>query len=359
VRHLSLVFAVLVAMLAAAGPPAAEECLNFHCYTARVPSFSLPAWLGGRSASPTSNLEIHRGARHFAVYYGWPSQVNGAGGDLEKAIARFAQFGVLVLGDGLEHANHPDHLATVAVIARLNELGTTRVFGYVDLGVTTQNLPLPTLVQYAEAWRRIGAVGIFLDDAGADYGVDSARRDRAVHDIRKLGMRVILNAHDPADAFRGSEKLGPGDGYLFESFQVSDGRIQSPNVMLAKADLTLRFAAESGADIYALASGPADDPGLQAKLSYAWWSALLYGFRYFQYTGLDYGSSASQLPWYPLEFPEIGQRYLDDTVHHSWAEGRHWRWTDRGQVQLDTGAALRGTFLPGQTAQAGLQKGGA
>ncbi len=337
---------LLFALLAAAALYVRVECQKDGCYTREMVNLSLPAWLGIGRAKSATPIEINRGVRHFGIYYGWPSQVNGAEGDLDRAAAEFARFGVIVLGDGLEHPTHPEHARTVAIIARLNNGGATRVFGYIDLGVTTQNLPPPTLVQFAEEWKRIGAVGVFLDDAGADYGVDAARRDRAVRDIRQLGLPVILNAHDPADAFRGSVALGPGDGYLFESFQVSDGRVQPASEIFAKADLALQLAGQGGPDVYALASGPLNDPGLQDKVSYAWWSALLYGFRYFQYTSLDYGSTTSQLPWYPLEVPEIGERYLESTVQHLWRDGLHRRVTDRGEIELNTGASLRGTFLP-------------
>jgi hypothetical protein len=336
----------LLAVLLATAAFIRVECPQDGCYTREMVNFSLPSWLSLGRAKPTAAIDIDRGVRHFGIYYGWPSQVNGAGGDVERSAAEFARFAVIVLGDGLEHPNHPDHANTAAIIARVNAGGTTRVFGYVDLGVTTQNLPPQTIVQFAEEWKRIGATGIFLDDAGADYGVDAARRDRTVGDIRQLGLPVILNAHDPADAFRGKVPLSQGDGYLFESFQVSDGRVQPASEMLAKADLALQLAGQGGPDVYALASGPRNDPGLQAKLSYAWWSTLMYGFRYFQYTSLDYGSASSELPWYPLDVPDIGERYLEPTVQHLWNDGLHRRATNRGAIEVNTGAAIRGMFVP-------------
>ena len=38
----------------------------------------------------------------LAIYYGYPSLVNGANGDLEKAARVFSAYDVVVLGDGLE-----------------------------------------------------------------------------------------------------------------------------------------------------------------------------------------------------------------------------------------------------------------
>ncbi|HZU07455.1 MAG TPA: hypothetical protein VFB73_15940 [Chloroflexota bacterium] len=307
-----------------------------------MPRFPWPRWLGGTPAA----LAIGTRARPFALYYGWPSAVNGADGDIAAAAATFARYAVVILGDGLQRDDHPDHARTAAIMRRLQELGTTRVFGYVDLGVHTQNLPLDTILQSAQAWQRLGATGIFLDDAGADFGVDAARRDAAVGGIRRLGLRVILNAHAPDDAFRGQVALGPGDGYLFEAFQVADGHVQPAPLAFAKADRVLALALASGAAVYAVATGPADDPGFATKYAYAWWSALLYGFDYFQYTTLDYGARTAQLAWHDPTPPDLGSRYLEPEVRHAWAEGLHRRATDRGEIRVTSGATLGGAFLP-------------
>lgn len=77
----------------------------------------------------------------LAIYYGYPSLVNEAGGNLTTATAHFAAFDVVVLGDGLEHPAHPDHANTVQIIADL-VAGGTEVYGYIDMGVTTQNLSI-------------------------------------------------------------------------------------------------------------------------------------------------------------------------------------------------------------------------
>src|SRR5438552_3608566 len=40
--------------------------------------------------------------RRLAIYYGYPSLVQGARGDLERAVATFSDYDVIVFGDGLE-----------------------------------------------------------------------------------------------------------------------------------------------------------------------------------------------------------------------------------------------------------------
>ena len=80
----------------------------------------------------------------------------------------------MVLGDGLEHPTHGDHAKTRTIIKLLVREGV-EVYGYVDMGVSTQNLPLATAQQYVDEWRAMGVTGIFWDDAGADMGVDRVR----------------------------------------------------------------------------------------------------------------------------------------------------------------------------------------
>jgi hypothetical protein len=188
--------------------------------------------------------------------------------------------------------------------------------------------------------------GIFLDDAGEDFGVDMTRRREVVAELHRVGLRVILNAHTPADALSEAVGLRPGDGYLFESFLISDGRVESTRDQLTKADQTLRLAAGTGVDIYAVATGPEDDPLLATKRDYAWWMCALYGFKYFQYTTIDYGARTARLTAWQPERPDLGGRYLDETVEHVWESGVHRRRTDEGEIQVRSGPALGGTFIP-------------
>lgn len=304
------------------------------------------------SCSPVSSsnpaLAIRSEDRHFALYYGWPSAVNGAGGVIGRAVETFTRFPVVVFGDKVQLSSHPDYQNTVKILQQVAASGKTRIFGYVDLGVRTQNLAVAAIGQSAQAWQQLGAQGIFLDDAGSDFGVDANRRDAAVDALHRLGLKVILNANNPDDAFRGKVPLGAGDGYLFESFQVSDGRMVSSNTSDAKADKALRYGLQTGADIYAVATGPGDEAGFADKFTYAWWSSLLYGFPYFQYTTIDYGASQAQLPYYPQDTPDLGTRYVEEGVRHG-GDGLHRRYTDRGEVQVQGGANPQGRFVPCST----------
>jgi len=113
--------------------------------------------------------------RRLAIYYGIPSLVNGAAGDLARAAAVFADYEVIVLGDGLEFddvvaSRRPagvgavEYRRTAALIAKL--AATRRkpiVFGYIDLGRTEQ---------------------LTLDEMKA-----------IIEEAHKLGRRVAAHAH--------------------------------------------------------------------------------------------------------------------------------------------------------------------
>ena len=71
--------------------------------------------------------------RPFAVYYGWPSDVNGAGGDVAAAIAAFAPYRVVIFGDDtVTPAGDPKAPAILAGVAARGG----QPYGYVSIGVT-------------------------------------------------------------------------------------------------------------------------------------------------------------------------------------------------------------------------------
>lgn len=103
--------------------------------------------------------------KRLCVYYGWPSLVQNANGNLTAAIGTFNQFDAIVFGDGISVSSHGDHANTQTIIQGLNGYGKLS-FGYVDLGVTTQNLSIVQMQTRVSDWAAMGAQGIMFDDAG-------------------------------------------------------------------------------------------------------------------------------------------------------------------------------------------------
>ena len=182
--------------------------------------------------------------KRLAIYYGIPSLVNGAAGDVGRAAAAFAEYDLVVFGDGLEFddvvpARKPpgagpiEYGRTKAIIAQLAASPRkTAVFGYVDLG-SSQQLSIDEIKSRVAKWKALGAAGIFYDEAGADFGVDRARQNAAVEAAHAARLRVVLNAFNPDDVFRTGDdgvrpRLGAGDAYLLESFAVRNGVAEDP-----------------------------------------------------------------------------------------------------------------------------------
>ena len=60
-------------------------------------------------------------ALSLSIYYGWPSLVNSAFGDVDAAAAEFAKFDAVVFGATLEEVTHLDHDNTAEIIRQLKE----------------------------------------------------------------------------------------------------------------------------------------------------------------------------------------------------------------------------------------------
>ncbi|MDR6413416.1 hypothetical protein [Pseudarthrobacter sulfonivorans] len=187
--------------------------------------------------------------RPFAIYYGWPSYVNGANGKVGKAVGAFEGYGVVVFGD--DSATSEGDPLTAPIMAGVAARGG-EPYGYVTVGVSDgePNHSLDELRARLEAWRRLGARGVLLDCAGADYGVSRARFDAVVQYTHSLGMHVLANAWNPDDVLAGSRTMGPGDGYLGENDVLSDGRFLSPATYQPKLAKMAKYKAKLGITLY-------------------------------------------------------------------------------------------------------------
>lgn len=108
------------------------------------------------SISSVNTLSSVKVPKYLAVYYGWPSLVANSQGNLTKASSWFQKFDLIVFGDGIWNTTHGDHSNTVVIISNLIAQGK-KVFGYVDLGVSTQNLNETQMRTAVDGWSSTGA----------------------------------------------------------------------------------------------------------------------------------------------------------------------------------------------------------
>lgn len=261
----------------------------------------------------------------LAIYYGYPSLVNGAAGDIDRAVTAFTEYDVIVLGDGLEFSDVnlrrtpagpgvDEHRRTRSIIQKLRERSpSVRVYGYIDLG-NSQSLPDAEIRHRAEGWLRLGATGIFLDEAGFDYGVTRDRQNMAIDLIHRLGMSAFVNAFNPDDVFgvtavplnaagggnpAGSPPhLGERDAFLLESFQVRLGEPESWNAWSRRTSAAVKHRERFKTHIFGVTTSTADTPArrIGELYEYAWWSAAVWGLDGFGWGEPGFSGVTSMLP---------------------------------------------------------------
>ncbi len=205
----------------------------------------------------------------------------------------------------------------------------------------------------------MGVHGVFLDEAGYDFGVTRVRQNAIVDYIHGRGLRAFVNAYNPDDVFSGdrvvlpngggnpggeSGRLGPGDAFLLESFQVKNGAYEEASAWMARTARAVRYRAETGADLFAVTTTSDRRPFSTAQFEYAWWSALLWSLDGFGWGEASFGSANSLLPWHPRSprsLVPFGLRFTTDLRQDG---DRYWRGTDRGRLVIDT-ARHTGAFV--------------
>lgn len=267
----------------------------------------------------------------LAIYYGYPSLVNGANGDAEKAASVFGKYDVVILGDGLEFpdiqfggypAGDPEeHQKVLRIIGAVRERTPgTRFYGYVCLGeIRSPNgekisLTPKQLEERVRLWKQMGVVGIFLDEAGYDFSVVSReRQNMAVRIIHELGLSTFMNAYFLDHLFSLEDKLPHADGtsknpdhvpplldrrdlFLLESFQVRNGNYESVSEWQARLNLALQYRRRYAARIFATTTTTQQEPFSAEKFNYAWWTASLYGLDGFGWGEPNFAAESNALP---------------------------------------------------------------
>lgn len=315
--------------------------------------------------TPICLAETVKTPKRFAIYYGYPSLVNGSQGDVDRAVEAFQRYSLVVLGDGVEFADTVagrtppgvgarEHALAKEIIKRFKKSRQTRFYGYIAIG-NTQRLSLSEIERRVKLWADMGVDGIFLDEAGYDYGVTRERQNSVVAAVHRLNLRVFANAFNPDDLFSSDavalnpagggnpsglqSLLGARDIYLLESFQVVQGRYEETDLWQTRARKATEYRERFGTRVYAVAtSGVSFSP---EQFEYAWWGAVLWGLDGFAWGERDYAASSS-LPFRRAKASKnLGHRYLQEVVERN---GVFTRRTDGGRVYVDT-TTRRGGFI--------------
>lgn len=294
--------------------------------------------------------------QRLAIYYGWPSVVNGAAGNVTTATSTFAQFDIIVLGAGLEETTHGDHANTVSIINNLNSIGGKKVFGYINLGCGKN--PNPAVVKdQIDKWSTMNVYGVFLDCAGFDYSVTRTIQNDVTDYAHAKSLKVFMNAWNP-DQIGGDlnengvyqpTHVGVGDWYLAESWLISSNTYLSISDWSAKADKCLTYKRIKGIETTVIATNapnsalPTDNTTDKFKM--AWWAAAMYGFP-FQWSDIWYSGGNNTLNYYASP-ANYGTSFTGDPIHNSGSTSNY-RTTDTGMISVvgNGSSAGTGAFTP-------------
>ena len=296
--------------------------------------------------------------QRIAIYYGYPSLVNGAGGDLARAVSVFSDYDVIVLGDGLEfdtvdpHTAGPQEHQFTRLLIRNLRLTPRRpfVYGYVDLG-STQRLSLDEIAGRIGRWARMGAQGVFLDEAGYDFGVTRERQNAAVAAAHAVGLSACLNAFRPADVFGmaatplnavggGNPKglrpaIAARDAVLLESFAVRNGVPEPAQELAARTRAALDGRARFGTRVFAVATSE-EGPDHAPLAERGWWTAAAFGLDGYGWGMPAFGAVTSQLPWMPRPDAETVLARATPVGEVSLRDGRWQKTTTVGRIVVNT-----------------------
>ena len=287
------------------------------------------------------------------VYYGYPSLINGANGNLNTAATTFGGYDLVVLGDGIEDSSHPDSNNTNLIMQNA-AAAKTRFFGYVDVGVTTQNLTSDQIQLEIINWLNLGADGIFLDDFGYDFETTRQRQNLAIDYAHSFGLPVIANGFSVNDVFSSdvnanfnpsgdATHLTAADFYLYESYQIQEGSPVSGATWRAKADALAAFHASLGTQVLAVTTNDADNTFSQSQFDYAWYSALLDGYEALGWGEYQFSSVNSSAPLRPRPNVNPGTSYLSGVTA---AGNAFQRTTNAGTLIVDPSVPTAGFGNP-------------
>lgn len=239
--------------------------------------------------------------KKLAIYYGYPSLVNGSAGNLNSAVNTFKNYDMVVFGAGLEQSTHPDHNNTISIINNSN-MANTKAFGYID-----STLSINTFKNRVDLWTSMGVKGIFADRFGYDFSVSRAKQNQILNYIHSKNLIAFVDAWNVDDVFGNSinitynplatpSVINSNDWYLAQSYQIINGVYQNESDWKTKVDKMVNYKQTFGTKI-ATTTTYDTSPFDQSKMDYAYFSTVLYNFDAYSWGENNYSASDNLLPF--------------------------------------------------------------
>ena len=254
------------------------------------------------------------------IYYGWLNSFNSAqhGWSNEKVAQELAKYGVLIFGDGVQNPAHGDYANTQVIIPRIKALNPNAlIFGYV-----TANQSLGNFQTKAGQWNTLAVHGVFLDEAGYDYGKTRAEFNERVDYVHGLSTAKLAfanawntdhvlgttnDASYPNSTYNAglvASKLTSSDWILLESLAVNTTAYSGNAGYASKGDWSARVVKmlslrnTYGVNFAAAGIINDDNAGGQTLFNFAFISSLMASLEAHGTSDASYGSGSAKSKWW-------------------------------------------------------------
>lgn len=300
--------------------------------------------------------------KELLVYYGWLSGFNNAanGWNNELIAQDMAKYDIIVFGDGVQAPGHGDYANSQAIITRVKALNP----GVVIFGYASANQDRATFEAKAAEWNTLGVHGIFLDEAGYEFGRGRAEFNEKVSYVHAQSVanlccvnawnmdHIIGTEDDPSypnanfNPNGDPSKLTAYDWYMLESFPINTAAYTSSNPpgYESKGDWAVRgvkalnHRVEYGINLVGVGIINNDNAQGGELFDFGFVSALMFSLDGFGTSDVNYGaSSATVTRWPRPDLTGLGRVYsINPSVQ---ANPVDWdvylRYVEHGRLSLD------------------------
>lgn len=299
-------------------------------------------------------------------YYGYPNSFNSVinGWVNEKVAQDMAGYDIVVLGAGVEDPTHPDYANTEVILPRLRTLNPNmKIMGYVAAAQTIANFKLKV-----DRWNTLQASGIFIDEAGYDFGKTRLEFNEMVAYVhgKSSAKTCCVNSWNP-DHVLGlandvsypnttwnpenmPSKLLPTDCLLLESFPINTTAYASTGGYEAKADWLARgqkavgLRRSYGIQLAAVGIINDDNAAGQALHDFGYTSALEFALEAWGTSSNSYGASTAQVKfWTRPDVNLLREIYeVEPTIRAVTGDEDAWlRYCKRAKMLVDFSASAQ------------------
>jgi len=300
--------------------------------------------------------------KDLLIYYGYPNSFNSGthGWNNEEVSKEMAEYRLVVLGNGVADPTHPDYANTQVIVDRVKALNShSQVYGYVSADQVFGDFTNEVI-----EWGNLGVAGIFMDEAGYDFGRTRAEfntRVDYVHDRTSTDLcfanawntkHILGTENDPSypnstyNDSSAESNLANTDWILLESFPINttsytastpDG-YESKTDWLYRGDTMKPLRATYGVNFAgAGVINNANSDG-SALFDFGYTSAMMYNLEGFGTSDTNYGaSSATVKKWVRPDISKLGTVYcLNCTVKVDGGDADlYHRYVQNGKFMLD------------------------